>query len=102
MAQNAGPLTTIFTPPPSCTDIVTSAGGSLYIGHWADHNADSCYPSSTNWFDYGAGHYYWSPGVCPEGFTTACHFTDVKFANTAISASVCCPQYVFAPRSHIN
>jgi len=105
MAVNAGPLTTIFNPPASCLNTFTSAAGavsttsySLFMGHWGAYNpaVSACYPRSVSNFQF-AGDYYWSPGVCPQGYTTACTFTVSGLASTA-TASLCCPSYVPSSR----
>ena|ERR1700753_2403384 len=104
MAVNVGPLTTIFTPPASCTSVVTLGFSpeygdevSLFIGHWASYTPASaaCYPQSATPFDFWTQEYYWSPGICPEGFTTACNYGVVTHGPDT-SASLCCPSLVLS------
>jgi hypothetical protein len=85
-----GPLTTIFNVPSTCTSVITSFSGALFIGHFVSVDL-RCYPPgasslTTQWFSS----YYWSPGVCPLSWTTACSYTEVQFA-AADTASLCCP-----------
>ena len=84
-----GPLTTTFTPPPSCSIIYSQ---SVFLSSWSPNfqrgavctaipaNGDagvyfdpSCYPSATApTQDVMAGFPY-SPGfICPAGYSTAC------------------------------
>ncbi|KAE8446807.1 hypothetical protein EG329_011584 [Mollisiaceae sp. DMI_Dod_QoI] len=110
---NRGPLTTIFTPPASClteTTVVsfpttalanrtsTFTTTKIFINHfsWGDGN---CYPSTIATFDgstrWGNGYYY-SPGICPTGWASACQIsTNALGFPTSISsqtsAVMCCP-----------
>jgi hypothetical protein len=62
MTTNLGPLTTIFTPPVSCLNIITSAlGAGFFLRHFSAGNND-CYPPSsvTNLFNTS---YLYSPGI---------------------------------------
>jgi hypothetical protein len=85
-----GPLTTVFTVPSTCASVITSNSGNLFFGHFATVDL-RCYPPgasslTTQWFSS----YYWSPGVCPWSWTTACIYTEIQFA-AAETASLCCP-----------
>jgi hypothetical protein len=74
-----GPLTTIFTPPASCTNSWTFepssyngfSPGLLVQNALATSIDPSCFPSS--WFRYGRSSYeaYYRPGQCPAGYSTA-------------------------------
>jgi hypothetical protein len=97
---NWGPITSLFQPPTSCYQTLTSAtnDGALFVGHNGEYNFDpACYPvgsvgttyleTASNW-----GLYYcelclpliecavgWmpsdSPAICPSGWVTAATFT---------------------------
>ena len=92
-----GPLTTTFTPPPSCfslTALVDSAGVpfQMYTGGFADAELQSspfpgtyCFPSvypATAGDNWGP---YFSPGVCPVGYTVAS-----STVNNSETRGVCC------------
>lgn len=68
---NLGPLTTVFTPSgPDCT---SSFIGLLTDNKWLQYGvggaaSSACLPSSFTPFES----YYYSPGVCPSGYTSAC------------------------------
>ncbi|CAN8101048.1 unnamed protein product [Discula destructiva] len=90
---NAGPLTTTFTAPPSCT----TATGLYQI--WAANtyhfeqgplaSMTSCFPSG---YDAAVTSQYFSPGICPSGYITACSSTDVLSATVTETAYTCCPR----------
>ncbi|KAK3493192.1 hypothetical protein B0T13DRAFT_44358 [Neurospora crassa] len=96
---NIGPLTTTFTPPASCTTNtpqiyqVWKGTASEYI-HGPLYTPDSnCFPDG-----YVANpSYYYNPGSCPQGYTTApCSrsglpVTDTEAAGKTQTAVVCCP-----------
>jgi hypothetical protein len=100
---NVGSVTTIFTPPPTCLAVITSvvdtsvyaSGYSAFVGNFGGNYlsvATSCYPSTTvsiNFWD----NYYWSPGICPSGYTPACSFIGGDFG-PGVTASLCCPRSV--------
>ncbi|KAI9745287.1 MAG: hypothetical protein M1818_001567 [Claussenomyces sp. TS43310] len=109
---NRGPLTTVFTPPSSCLSQLTLTVDENYIttifqGHdgWGDA---ACYPptrtGTPNWEGWGA--YYYSPGICPEGYVTACTQTTsqagLNFSlPTSTHAAICCPSgYACAGTGH--
>jgi hypothetical protein len=83
-----GALTTTFTPPASCFGTTAAVGSDdipfqMYTGGVAEADlVDSkylhteCYPSgypATGGDNFGA---YFSPGVCPSGYTTAATMVD--------------------------
>lgn len=102
--MNLGPLTTVFTAPLACsTDALyvnnnRDCAGSVSVlrGPVATSSGGRCFPPG---FDGRAGVYY-SPGLCPRGYTVAC--TSVVggrplAGNTAASdlaetVLTCCPQ----------
>ncbi|KAI0111598.1 hypothetical protein F4814DRAFT_361095 [Daldinia grandis] len=84
-ATSLGPLTTTFSPPSSCfppnpySDTVD--GTKIYkIGTVSAD--DGCLPP--DWVVNG----YYSPGVCPRGYTAVCEAPGENVATT-----VCCPYY---------
>ncbi|KAE8442742.1 hypothetical protein EG329_002882 [Mollisiaceae sp. DMI_Dod_QoI] len=107
---NWGPITSLFQPPTSCYQTLTSAtnNGALFAGHNGGNNFDpACYPAgsvgttyletSSNW-----GVYYYSPAICPSGWVTAATFTSTFLGlgpslteaiplGTDTSAFLCCP-----------
>ncbi|KAF2645949.1 hypothetical protein P280DRAFT_465689 [Massarina eburnea CBS 473.64] len=103
---NRGPITTAFSPPASCLDTMTMYGrGTLYFGHFYGPFIDTaCYPAgantqkltdATSWDTY-----YYSPAICPYGWTTATTFSAAYPGNNATTwirlgpgttAGVCCP-----------
>lgn len=57
----AGALTTVWMPPPVCSTI-----------NFAHSNQFECYPpgySNSYWFNIPG---YYSPAICPSGFTSVC------------------------------
>lgn len=92
--SNAGPLTTTFTAPSSCA----TAAGLYQIWPAADTSyyyyeqgpllsRTDCYPSG---YDASPSQYY-SPGLCPSGYTPACSSTAVVSATATETAYTCCP-----------
>lgn len=96
---NLGPLTTTFTAPTRCSDVILEPAApgagwraqTCYEGHMTDDAA--CWPSP-------AGGVY-TPGlVCPDSYTTACSATagarggfDFQFGLEAGETAVgCCPR----------
>ncbi|KAL2042323.1 hypothetical protein N7G274_004812 [Stereocaulon virgatum] len=80
------PLTTIFTPPPSCLSVITYDGTSFWqngIGLTGDPN---CYPAS---FDY-IGYSYYTPGLCPYQWTSV-----GEFGHSSGLDAACCPSSYF-------
>lgn len=98
-AANVGNLTTVFTPPASCatpcyfpdddirSDVALVGTACSYSGN--DHRG--CEPGS---YDTSAIVFpYYSPGICPEGFTMACSpIPEIGFPPN-VTAQVCCPTY---------
>ncbi|RYP89638.1 hypothetical protein DL770_004216 [Monosporascus sp. CRB-9-2] len=86
-----GALTTTFTPPAACA---TSTG--LYLvdcGEDCSYHAKgplettACYPSG---YDPQLGNGYYSPGICPSGYTEACSRSD-SLGTVTEWAYTCCP-----------
>ncbi|THX25647.1 hypothetical protein D6D12_06788 [Aureobasidium pullulans] len=80
------PLTTIFTPPASCSTrpFTLAATNKSTIGIWdAQYNSTyACYPPSWNTAKVN----YYLPGVCPEGY----NYVGIFSYQTTTSAN-CCP-----------
>ncbi|KAK2596871.1 hypothetical protein N8I77_012758 [Diaporthe amygdali] len=92
MMSNAGPLTTTFTAPSSCA----TATGLYQIWPEADTyyyeqgplgSRTECYPSG---YDASSSQYY-SPGLCPSGYTPACSSTGIVSRTATETAYTCCP-----------
>ena len=98
----AGPLTTVWSGGLHCLQTYSSGTGgvfaptySLFVGHWGGWApASTCYPpvAGATSVDIGAP-YYFSPGVCPLGWATACSYTGHGGVPASVTASVCCPRY---------
>ncbi|APA09131.1 hypothetical protein sscle_04g039010 [Sclerotinia sclerotiorum 1980 UF-70] len=100
-AYNRGPILTTFVPPASCLSTLTFST-DMYFGHRDKGYVDAaCFPSSTT--DYGPwenawGVYYYSPGICPQGWSQAATLsssfgkgtTQLKLGDET-TAVVCCP-----------
>ncbi|RFU26333.1 hypothetical protein B7463_g10006, partial [Scytalidium lignicola] len=82
--SSAGPLTTTFTPAASCThDFYTNVQSNYYsIG---GQSPSQCFPSG-----WASMSQYFSPGVCPDGYTQACYDWSASGTNTETRAT-CCP-----------
>ncbi|KAJ5111516.1 hypothetical protein N7532_002051 [Penicillium argentinense] len=112
--MSVGALSTTFTPPPSCTTqsngwwyydssnlgdypTVTTTGAdiewylSLGPSKW-----DTCFPSG-----YKTGLSYFSPGICPDGYTAAGQ-TSLASDNAVVTAATCCPYGYNAQTGHDN
>ncbi|CZR64316.1 uncharacterized protein PAC_14214 [Phialocephala subalpina] len=77
---SASPLTTTFTPAASCTNnFYTNTESNWYsIG---GPLASQCFPSG-----WASTSQYFSPGICPDGYTQAC-----SALNGAETRATCCP-----------
>ncbi|KAF4977062.1 hypothetical protein FDECE_18396, partial [Fusarium decemcellulare] len=73
------PLTTVWTAAEGCPSIV-QFGGDF-------DTSTSCYPPDYEsvWYSYG----FYSPGICPEGYTSGCTPTDSIRASE--TAAICVP-----------
>lgn len=99
-----GPLTTTFTAPPSCltqthkylnTDWNCQGNhttpvpcGWLHLGNISD---TSCFPSS--YTADSSSDFYYSPGICPTLYSTACSNV-IGTGSAAQTIATCCPEYV--------
>ncbi|KAI1410041.1 hypothetical protein F5Y13DRAFT_168865 [Hypoxylon sp. FL1857] len=98
--MSLGPLTTSFTPPADCT-----ASSALYwvntasTFYWlhGQPGQSSCFPD--NYSPYQ--NQYYSPGICPAGYTRACESASSGGDNVATTRATCCPEgnYVCAATS---
>ncbi|KAE9371654.1 hypothetical protein N431DRAFT_484149 [Stipitochalara longipes BDJ] len=78
------PLTTVFTPAPSCiTDYYSS--GICFLGQWPDPITHACLPSG---WDVSSQHF--SPGICPSGYYIACSSL-VSLGTYTETQATCCP-----------
>ncbi|KAI0012207.1 hypothetical protein F4779DRAFT_106859 [Xylariaceae sp. FL0662B] len=87
---NDGPLTTTFTPPTACETqtadiyLLVQSDGDYFAQGPVDPG--SCWPSG-----YSAKtNEYYSPGICPSGFTPACNRTNIIGLSTE-TIQTCCP-----------
>ncbi|KAI1464900.1 uncharacterized protein F4812DRAFT_144237 [Daldinia caldariorum] len=82
---NLGPLTTAYQPQGTgCHSIHV---GSTTDGVWLQYGTTSgCLPSNFRRYDG----YYYSPGVCPEGYTYACT-AGVALGTSSATVATCCP-----------
>ncbi|KAI8722715.1 hypothetical protein NCS52_00416200 [Fusarium sp. LHS14.1] len=79
------PLTTVWTIPDGCPSPVPLVDD----GHTID---SSCYPPDywTIWESFG----FYSPGICPRGYTSGCKVTDSAYGGTVRpteTAAICIP-----------
>lgn len=82
-------LTTIFTPPASCSSLITWDGSLFWQGGIFQTNDPSCYPDTFKSILYS----YYSPGLCPYGWTSAGSRTGPgDGVNTVESIAMCCPK----------
>ena len=90
---NLGPLTTTFSPPATCfyttafpmSDGSDATGAGLAIASTSivSNPATACYPSA---YENGDSSNYFSPGLCPSGYTLGAISTiDVE------TRGICCP-----------
>ena len=89
-----GALRATFTPPSSCTsDIYKFGPDNGYYFLLGPSATSDCFPSS---FALNRNAYY-SPGVCPVGYTEACK-TIIKTETIA----TCCPRWVrYVPLAYL-
>ncbi|KAI0130880.1 hypothetical protein F4814DRAFT_147176 [Daldinia grandis] len=98
--MSLGPLTTSFTPPADCV-----ASSALYWVNTASTfywlhgrpGQSSCFPDDYSPYQ----NQYYSPGVCPSGYTRACEYISTEEDTIVATRATCCPQgnYECAPTS---
>jgi hypothetical protein len=106
------PLTTVFTPPPSCFTAISQYSPYGYPNSYSvnlapgDEGCTACWlglPTSTNCFpsawDVSA---VYSASVCPQGYHLAC--SSINRINTTASETVgtCCPRLEHPPKNWRN
>lgn len=92
-ASTTVPLTTIFTPPASCSTAFTFEGsyynaipsGLLIQNAVADYQNTACFPSGFTQYGRAVHNsFVYSPGACPVGYSTAAAFPGET------TTAVCC------------
>lgn len=101
MTATAIPLTTVFSPAAACTTdtwYIEYLSGTYHYdtaisatdaGWWLSQGPkewSSCFPSGYK----AATDFYFSPGLCPSGYTVASQSTDSLDGNVETRAT-CCP-----------
>ncbi|KAI1409742.1 hypothetical protein F5Y13DRAFT_87600 [Hypoxylon sp. FL1857] len=84
---NLGTLTTTFMPSgvDCASTFVGIAGDNMWIQYGVGGSASSaCYPSNF----IPQEKYYYSPGICPSGYATACEISSPGASATTVT---CCP-----------
>jgi len=83
-------ITTIFTPPPSCTSVFTRSGDLVWQGGVAQTGDVDCFPPG---FAKILNSFY-SPGICPSGWTSAGALsgTGALVFNPRETNAMCCPR----------
>lgn len=91
--SNTGPLTTTFTPAPSC---FTKRRTKIeYEGAWPKLEVGCEGPGGNECCPEGwASGRYFSPGMCPSGYQ-ACTLPSTRQRQE--TTNLCCPQYVASP-----
>lgn len=86
VALASASLTTTFFPSPSCTNDFYTAGIYYSIG---GPLASECFPSG-----WRSTSQYFSPGICPTGYTQAC--SSLSTSGTEVETfATCCPRFVY-------
>ncbi|OCK90237.1 uncharacterized protein K441DRAFT_699181 [Cenococcum geophilum 1.58] len=91
--QRVGPLTTVFTPPSTCLHNLYVLDGGLFPDiAFLDFFAEDCSPSSA-YTSLGSFTYdYYSPGICPFKYTSACGPTCLESPLSPLETGIkCCP-----------
>ncbi|KIM98166.1 hypothetical protein OIDMADRAFT_147639, partial [Oidiodendron maius Zn] len=86
--MSLGELTTTFIPPSSCISSFSNVYivGSLRYVAAGPVSTDGCFPSNYN----DAQNNYYSPGICPARYTSACSSID-SIGTLTETAVICCP-----------
>ena len=81
---NLGPLTTTYTPTGAdCTSTYLAANNDNEWIQYGQPDTTQCVPTSFTAFE----NYYYSPGICPSGYTYACE----AGVGTSTTQATCCP-----------
>ncbi|KAI1102038.1 hypothetical protein F4804DRAFT_314328 [Jackrogersella minutella] len=93
---NLGPLTTTFTPDPECTSVIsgivftqTGADGSTTEHQYQSlgpSDTSKCYPPA-----FEPTSVFYSPGICPSGWVSACGTADIIGGTVTETRVTCCP-----------
>lgn len=78
------PLTTIYTPPASCSQIVTWDGNNLWQ-YGTNQTGGECYPPNF----HNIYNSFYTPGVCPDAWTSA-----GMLHHSSGHDAMCCPKYL--------
>jgi hypothetical protein len=87
--MSVGSLTTTFTPPASCLKSFSTT--TWNFGYYAagPTTTQGCMPDN---FQFSSTNFY-SPGICPVGYTTACQHSNV-IGTVSETVVTCCPTFV--------
>ncbi len=96
MATTTYPLTTVFTPPPSCFSVWTYeaatynyvSSGILLQNAIKELLNTECFPPSFAPDGRGDATIVYSPGVCPRGYTTLS-----SMIVNSVTMATCCYEY---------
>src|ERR1700735_992507 len=99
------PLTTTFTPPSSCLgtnniwNIIYSPSFDYFVQGPPSTYRSDCLPSGYKVPSSGDSDFtFYSPGICPSGYTSACPSTKT-FGPSTVTVQICCPPgFVFPLR----
>ncbi|KAL2371872.1 hypothetical protein BDBG_07399 [Blastomyces gilchristii SLH14081] len=90
---DAVPLTSVFTPPSSCSSSWTyeeayynSVTGGLLMQNAFNKRDPNCFPPFFEGIGRGQIQQVYSPGYCPQGYTSP-----VATTNNAVTTAICCP-----------
>ncbi|KAI1337981.1 hypothetical protein F5Y15DRAFT_425405 [Xylariaceae sp. FL0016] len=92
MSSNIGPLTTTYTPiGADCTSTFLGLnGGNKWLQYGVGGASSTpCLPSKFKPYQ----NFFYSPGLCPSGYTSACQSTNPPLTADAASetTAICCP-----------
>ncbi|KAL8829190.1 MAG: hypothetical protein Q9170_006285 [Blastenia crenularia] len=96
------PLTTIFTPPPSCLSTVTYDGTFFWQGGIVQTGDQDCYPPRfTDIFNS-----QYSPGICPHGWTSVANLNTAgpitQSDGEPASLAFCCPSGYYHSSTNVG
>ena len=84
------PLYTIYTPPNSCLEVITYDGKNFWQAGWKQKGDPNCFPP--NFYDIVNSFY--TPGICPESWTSAGTIPGMATTEQSMYDAMCCPMYV--------
>lgn len=99
--SNLGPLLTTYVPGPGCDDtlygkIYSSLSVREKYHSLGQTDTTSCYPAS-----FAAPNHWYSPGICPSAWSSACGSVVSSDATTETRVT-CCPRLVDVPVLAVN